>query len=314
MKEKEKGPIKALKQWITAPSEEEKSKDDDNSYKVSKNPPMGWSSKNLPSTGFNSETLLDIAKAMSTTGLTSAGYSCLNLDNSWKPEDKLDTSEIIDDKEKFPDGISSFIAETESLGLKTVLNLACDSSIPSLTSRWAHIKRVYSKKIKEHEPASIDEWDSSDIMEVGNGKLTNIQNKAQFSLWCMMSAPLMLSNDIRYMGGSLLEIVTNKELIAINQDRLGKRAKLARKGRVNVLAKPLSGGYVAICVFNKTSVKAFYNYSLALLARDEYVQLPKSDSYIMRELWTGREQTVGKSLCGSIDKDGVLVYIVSAKV
>lgn len=314
MKAKEKGPIKALKQWITTPSEAEISKVANNRYGFSKIPPMGWSSKNLPYTEFNSEVLLEIAKAMSTKGLISSGYSYFNIDNSWKPEDKLDTSEIIDDNDKFPEGISSFIAETASLGLKAELNLACDVTIPKLNSRWAHIKRVYYKNVRIHEPEGIDGWDRTDIMEVGNGKLTNAQNKSHFSLWCMMSAPLLLSSDIRYMSGDLLEIVTNKELIEINQDRLGKRAKIVRKGGVNVLAKPLWGGYVAICVFNKTSVKAFYNYSLPLLVRDEYVQLPKSDNYTMRELWTGREQTVGKSLCGSIEKDDVLVYIVSAKV
>ena len=314
MKPKEKGSINAIKQWITAPSEEEITKTSNNGYGVSNTPTMGWSSKNIPNTEFNSEFLMEMAKAMSRKGLTSSGYSTLSLDNSWKPEDKLDKSMIIDDKQKFPEGIDSFISEVQTLGLKAELNLACESTTPTLNSRWAYIKRVYSKKVRLHECTSVDGWDITDVMQVGNGKLTNIQNKSQFSLWCMMGAPLMLSNDIRYMSDGLLDIVTNKELIAINQDRLGKKAKIVRKGGVNVLAKPLSGGYVAICVFNKTSVKAFYNYSLAMLVRDDYVQFPKSESYTVRELWTGREQTVGKNLCGSIDKDDVLVYIVSAKI
>ncbi len=183
----------------------------------------------------------------------------------------------------------------------------------SITNKWERIKRVYVKNSALYAYASVDGWNDPDILEVGNGKLTSVQNKAHFSLWCMMNAPLILGTDVRYISDSLLEIVTNKQMIAINQDRLGKQAKVVRKGAIDMIAKPLSGGDIAVCIFNKTSVKGFYNFSLASLIKDAYVQLPNSSSYTAREVWSNRDQTVTKSLCGSIDKDDVHVFILSAK-
>ena len=90
------------------------------------------------------------------------------------------------------------------------------------------------------------------MLEVGNGKLTDDENRAHFSLWCMMAAPLILGNDIRQFVNDdgtaiedhpVLQIVTNQELIAIDQDTLGKSAKRIKKvSGIDVLARPLSNG------------------------------------------------------------------------
>ena len=182
-----------------------------------------------------------------------------------------------------------------------------------ITCKWERIKRVYIRNSMLYSFASPDGWNDPDVLEVGNGKLTFTQNKSHFTLWCMMNAPLILSTDVRYISGNLLDVVTNTQMISINQDKLGKQAKVVRKGAIDMIAKPLSGGDVAVCIFNKTAVKGFYNFSLASLIKDAYVHLSKSSSYTAREVWSDREETVTKSLCGSIDKDDVHVFILSAK-
>ena len=183
----------------------------------------------------------------------------------------------------------------------------------NISSKWSAIKRVYNYNVKLNNYASVDRWNNPDVMQVGNGKLTLAQNKSHFSLWCMMNAPLFISADIRYLQDAVLDVLSNKEMIAVNQDKLGKQAKLVRKGTVDLIAKPLYGGAVAVCIFNKSAVKAFYNFSMETLVKDEYVNLSRSSSYSIRDVWSGRDQTIGKSLCGSIDKDSVIVYIVSSK-
>ena len=61
------------------------------------------------------------------------------------------------------------------------------------------------------------------MLEVGNGGLTVEEEKSHFSLWCMLAAPLMAGNDLSKMSSSTKEILTNKEVIAIDQDKLGKQ-------------------------------------------------------------------------------------------
>ena len=123
------------------------------------------------------------------------------------------------------------------------------------------------------------------MLEVGNGKLTHDQNVSHFSLWCMMNSPLILGNDLRSMDEKVRAIVTNKKLIAINQDALGKQAKRVKKGGVDVLAKPLADGSTAICLFNKTSHKATAKYDLNKLADDKYVGFTRKAQYALEDAW-----------------------------
>jgi len=66
-------------------------------------------------------------------------------------------------------------------------------------------------------------WNDPDMLEVGNPGLSDVENKSHFSLWAMMAAPLMLGNDVRNMSQQTIDLLTNKEVIAINQDKAGKQ-------------------------------------------------------------------------------------------
>jgi alpha-galactosidase len=101
--------------------------------------------------------------------------------------------------------------------------------------------------------AGPDHWNDPDMLEVGNGVLTAEEEKAHFSLWCMLAAPLMAGNDIRNMSKQTWALLTNKEAIAIDQDALGKQGyKIVDEEEFEIFIKPLTNGDTAICFFNRS--------------------------------------------------------------
>ena len=93
-------------------------------------------------------------------------------------------------------------------------------------------------------------WNDPDMLEVGNG-MTAAEDRAHFTLWCMMAAPLILGNDLTDMTPETLATITNKEVIAIDQDPLGIQGlRLKKEGDLQYWFKPLAGGDWAFCVLN----------------------------------------------------------------
>jgi alpha-galactosidase len=95
-------------------------------------------------------------------------------------------------------------------------------------------------------------WNDPDMLEVGNGKLTLDENLTHMSLWAMLAAPLLAGNDLSQMKPETAQILTNREVIAIDQDPLGKQGdRVSAVGPVEIWAKPLKGGAKAIALFNR---------------------------------------------------------------
>lgn len=96
-------------------------------------------------------------------------------------------------------------------------------------------------------------WNDPDMMEVGNGMSVN-EDRVHFAMWAMMAAPLIAGNDIRNMSPETLKILTNKDVIAIDQDTLGVQGyKHIDEENYEVWVKPLAGGEVAVCFLNRTT-------------------------------------------------------------
>jgi alpha-galactosidase len=95
-------------------------------------------------------------------------------------------------------------------------------------------------------------WNDPDMLEVGNGRMTDVEYKAQMSLWCLLAAPLIAGNDLTRMSPSTLAILTNPEVVAVDQDRLGAQGRrLLAEGPVEVWMKPLADGSKAVGLFNR---------------------------------------------------------------
>ena len=95
-------------------------------------------------------------------------------------------------------------------------------------------------------------WNDPDMLEVGNGMSQN-EDKAHFSMWCMLAAPLIAGNDLRNMSEDTKKILTNKSVIAIDQDSLGIEGfKYSSKDSLEIWFKPLVKGDWAICFLNRS--------------------------------------------------------------
>jgi hypothetical protein len=99
-------------------------------------------------------------------------------------------------------------------------------------------------------------WNDPDMLQVGNMK-SDSENKTHFGLWCMLAAPLMAGNDLRTMSDSVREILTNEEVLAINQDpRSIQGYKVYDDGDREIFNKPLADGTTAVLLLNRGSAEA----------------------------------------------------------
>jgi alpha-galactosidase len=127
-------------------------------------------------------------------------------------------------------------------------------------------------------------WNDPDMLEVGNGKLTLAENRTHFSMWAMLSAPLLAGNDLPHMKPEIKGILTNKDVIALDQDKLGKQAsRVYSEGEVDVWVKHLSGGATAIAVLNAGSDRySTHPFHLSL------AKLGLHGAQQGTDLWTGK--------------------------
>lgn len=112
-------------------------------------------------------------------------------------------------------------------------------------------KYILDKEADLAQYAGPDHWNDPDMLEVGNKGLTVSESRAHFSLWCMLAAPLMAGNDVRNMSDEIRDILTNKEVIAVDQDSLGKQGyRFMEHPGKQIWIKELSAGKWAACFFN----------------------------------------------------------------
>jgi alpha-galactosidase len=143
-------------------------------------------------------------------------------------------------------------------------------------------------------------WNDPDMLEVGNGVLSESESRAHFSLWCMLAAPLMAGNDLTAIGEFTRMILTNKEIIAIDQDLLGKQGfKIRDFGEFEIYYKSLEKGDFALCLFNRYDVPIkvemdWKNLECRLNIKNSIItpepeinrkDIPVDGRYSVRDLW-----------------------------
>jgi len=183
---------------------------------------------------------------------------------------------------------------------------------PDIRPNFGWIKLIYGHNVKLYRYAKAGAFNDPDMLEVGNGNLSENQNISHFSLWCMMAAPLVLGNDVRKATQNLLRIVTNRDMIAIDQDPLCKSAKRVKKGRVDLLVRPLAEGKMAVCLFNRSKSAARYRLDLDDLRKDDYVDLPLAKEYTVKNVWEDETFATAPKFTASVPPEGVAVFIVQA--
>ncbi len=127
-------------------------------------------------------------------------------------------------------------------------------------------------------------WNDPDMLEVGNGGMTTIEYRAHFSLWAILAAPLMAGNDLRDMKSEIREILTHREVIAVDQDPAGIQGRRVRKdGTLEVWSKPLQDGSRAVVLLNRGTDDKEIGVSW------EDLGYPAHLSAKVRELWQARD-------------------------
>ena len=124
-------------------------------------------------------------------------------------------------------------------------------STGDIEANWQSIYANMSLQAGLSSFAGPGHWNDPDMLEVGNGKLSLAENRAHFAMWAMLAAPLLAGNDLSTMKPAIRDILTKREVIAIDQDPLGKQAqRMDVEGQVEVWSKPLAGGALAVAVVN----------------------------------------------------------------
>jgi alpha-galactosidase len=134
--------------------------------------------------------------------------------------------------------------------------------------------------------AGPNQWNDPDMLEVGNGGMTDTEYRSHFSLWAMLAAPLIAGNDLSNMHQATLDILTNRDVIAVDQDKLGQQGRrVAQSGETEVWVRPLAGGDRAVVLFNRsTAVKT--------VAVDwEALQWAPGQKATVKDLWSKKSAT-----------------------
>ncbi|HEU4959806.1 MAG TPA: glycoside hydrolase family 27 protein [Sphingomonas sp.] len=125
-------------------------------------------------------------------------------------------------------------------------------------------------------------WNDADMLEVGNGGMSDDEYRAHFSLWAMMASPLMAGNDIAHMTPAIRSILLNKAVIAVDQDRLGEQGRrIDAKGDMEVWMKPLVGGARAVLFLNRGEAPGTIGVTWGALGYPARLEAKVTD------LWTG---------------------------
>ncbi|MFI5128433.1 MAG: glycoside hydrolase family 27 protein [Chitinophagales bacterium] len=158
-------------------------------------------------------------------------------------------------------------------------------------------------------------WNDPDMLVVGlnntgfikGGGCNDIEYRTQMSMWCMLAAPLMVGCDIRNMNETTKEILLNKDLVAIDQDSLGKQGiRVLRKDGMEVWKKPLSGNRFAIAFFNRNST------SKSITTEFKSIELDSAAHYNVYDVW--KHKPLGASngtLSASLQSHECQVFVLS---
>ncbi|AEY66126.1 dockerin type I domain-containing protein [Clostridium sp. BNL1100] len=176
-----------------------------------------------------------------------------------------------------------------------------------ISDNWGSITKNIDENSKSAAYAGPGHWNDPDMLEVGNGKMSDTEYKAHFSMWCMMAAPLIAGNDIRNMTPATKEILTNKEVIAIDQDVAGVQGtKVSTSGELEVWCKPLGvdGTTKAVILLNRGGASA----DITVNWRD--IKLADGPATV-RDLWEHKDcDTFNTGYTANVPSHGAVVLKV----
>jgi alpha-galactosidase len=150
-------------------------------------------------------------------------------------------------------------------------------------------------------------WNDPDMLEVGNGGMTAAEYRTHFSLWAMMAAPLLIGSDLRKVSDDSFTILKNSDVIALDQDPLGKQATVLRADAgLVVYSKVLANGDRAVALSNETAATATISTSASATG------IGSASSYTLKDLWSKATRTTTGSISASVPAHATVLYRLSS--
>ena len=168
---------------------------------------------------------------------------------------------------------------------------------------YASMLKIFKQNVGLNRYAGPGHWNDPDMLEVGNGGMSETEYRSHFTLWAMMAAPLLIGTDLRTIKPPFLDILLNKEVIAIDQDPAGIQGHRIRVTHgVHVMVKPLQGQELAVALFNGSDTTKRVKVTSAELGLDGRRQ------YRARDLWQHTEAPLGDSLTVELPAHATAIY------
>ena len=160
-------------------------------------------------------------------------------------------------------------------------------------------------------------WNDPDMLEVGNKGLSSVESRTHFTLWCMMSSPLIAGNNLATMKPDILQILTNKNAISVNQDKLGIQCFLWTKvNDIEAWIKPMADGNFAVCFLNRSNNAAPLDFNFQQTATDPDFKKSYSinGGYSVFDVWNNKDLgTTQKNITATIKGHDVLFVLLKKK-
>jgi alpha-galactosidase len=173
-----------------------------------------------------------------------------------------------------------------------------------IRDEWASMIGNLEEQVLTAPYAGPGHWNDPDMLEIGNGHMNDDEYRTHMSLWALVAAPLLAGNDVRNMSAVTSSILLNREVIAIDQDPLGRQASLVKSGDLERWEKPLADGSVAVGMVNLSSVPV----KGVIAARDLSLKGKPSKA---RDLWAHQDVRFSEGeYSATIPPHGVLMLRV----
>jgi alpha-galactosidase len=153
-----------------------------------------------------------------------------------------------------------------------------------ISDRWPSMMHIgFELQPGREKFSKPGRWNDPDMLEIGNGGMTDDEYRTHMSLWSLLAAPLLAGNDLRDMKKEIADILMNREVIAVDQDAKGVQGvRIAKNNDLEVWEKPLSDGSHAVGLFNLGKDSA--------MARVSFSDLKLTGSHAVRDLWTHEDK------------------------
>ncbi|WP_192918259.1 NPCBM/NEW2 domain-containing protein [Streptomyces spectabilis] len=176
-----------------------------------------------------------------------------------------------------------------------------------ISDNWGSMLSIMKRNLPLARSAGPGHWNDPDMLEVGNGGMTDTEYRTHFSMWSIMAAPLLIGSDLRKVSPQTFEILGNKEVVAVDQDPLGKQGTvLSSAGGRWVVTKEMKDGSRAVALFNETGRPQ----RIATTAKA--VGLPQASGYTLRDLWKHESFNTAGTVSATVPAHGTVLVRVSA--